>query len=379
MNFLDKVNNSAKFLTQPINKIAMQLNRGFKDYPYSFRIMLQKYGNEVINSIKIVRIPLQLANQILLNIATLGAYQKRLNESPYDALFHLKIIVNDKYSIEKTTTSKFTVNNSIAKRGQTMDVTNIPPNLTIKELIENCYKVMGKRMFAYHAFYNNCQLFASRLLTSSGMDGYDNFIMQDVASVFKGLTTSRKIMTSTLDVANRSNMLVEGQGLSEDRRGDSFKKLTTTSSSDIFQILQKLNRKIVDNEVFMKDEITNPLQEGFYFMNIESSGEDGSHWTCFLKNKRQVFYFDPFGVFPAQNQFDLFKENKLIIYYDEKQHQDIDSTSCGYWCLSWMYYMKMEKGTNLQKFKNFNRMFSEKDQPSNEKKLLEYFNKIYNK
>jgi hypothetical protein len=91
----------------------------------------------------------------------------------------------------------------------------------------------------------------------------------------------------------------------------------------------------------------------------------------------QQFYFDPFGVFPPQNQFDLFKENRLIIYYNEKQHQDIDGTSCGYWCLSWMYYMKNEKGTNLQKFKNFNKMFSEKDQVSNEKKLLEYFNTIY--
>ena len=63
--------------------------------------------------------------------------------------------------------------------------------------------------------------------------------------------------------------LTEGTGLAEDKRSDGqFRQLTTTSSSDIFQILQKLNLKIVDNKVLMKDEITNPLQEGFYFMNI---------------------------------------------------------------------------------------------------------------
>jgi hypothetical protein len=276
MNFLDKVNNSAKFFTQPINKIATQLNRGFKNYPYSFRVMLEKHGNEVINSIKIVRKPLQMANQILLNIATLGAYQKRLKDSPYDSLFHLKLIINDKYSIEKTTTSRFSVNNSLGKGAETMDVTNIPANLTIKQFVDNCFKSMGSKMFSYNPLYNNCQVFASNLLSSSSIHGYDQFIMQDVASIFAGLNGSRKLMNSVLDVANRTNMLVEGTGIAEDKRGDEFKKLTTTSSSDIFQILQKLGLKTVENKVYMKDEITNPLQEGFYFMNIESSGQDGS-------------------------------------------------------------------------------------------------------
>jgi hypothetical protein len=378
MNLLDRVKNAGKFISQPIDKIATQLNRGFKNYPYSFRVMLEKHGNEVIQSIKIVRKPLQMANQILLNIVSLGQYSQRVRNSPYDSLFHLKLIVNDRFSLEKTTTASFTINNQTGKNAQTSDVSDIPQGLTIKQMCDNCFAVMQKDMFSYNAFRNNCQHFASKMLSSSGMTGYDSFILQDVVSIFKGLSTSRKIMTSTLDVANRGTMIF-GTGLIEDWRGGEFKQLTTSSSSDIHMMLKKLGLRIAEDRIFMRNEVKEPLSEGNYIINMEATGQRGSHWCCFIKNKHQAIYYDPFGVFVPEDVFQVFKAAKLLVYYNEKQIQDISSTSCAYHCLAWLFFMsKKENGkTLLQRFKKWNKQFSYDDQKANEKILLEYFNKIY--
>ncbi len=36
----------------------------------------------------------------------------------------------------------------------------------------------------------------------------------------------------------------------------------------------------------MKDELENNLKEGNYIINLENSNQSGSHWTCFIKDKK---------------------------------------------------------------------------------------------
>ncbi len=80
----------------------------------------------------------------------------------------------------KKTTIKFTLNNHVPNNSETREVKNIPHNLTIAKLCENCLNVMGKSMFSYNSKNNNCQVFIRNLLEASNMQGNEIFIMQDI-------------------------------------------------------------------------------------------------------------------------------------------------------------------------------------------------------
>ena len=51
---------------------------------------------------------------------------------------------------------------------------------------------------------------------------------------------------------------------------------------------------------------------GNYIMNLQDSHEGGSHWVAFIKNKSNIFYHDSYAVIMPQNQYDLFKSEKII-------------------------------------------------------------------
>lgn len=378
--------NLMSFYNRPAVQIARDLRKGYNDFPFSFRNMMSKYGNETIRTIVIVRNPLNNLTKSLLNMVTFGEMERRMKTQPYEDFFHLKIIVNNKYSIEKEQVIKFTLNREVKQDAETLVVQNIPSGVTINQMLERTKQAMGSLMFSYNFKTNNCQVFVSSLLKSIGINNpqYHQFINQNVASVFKDMSISRKIINTSTDIGNRANFLIEGRGIEEDentvpQRIKKYKKLTTLSSSEIYNLLKLLDLTIVKNRIFMKDEISDPLQEGFYFMNLQNNYQNGSHWTVFLKDKQCVYYADSFGVFPPENQFQLFKSNNLKIYYNEQQNQNIDATSCGFWALAFMYFMKNEKGSLLSKFKNFNKMFTKDNSIKNEKTLLEYINKILQK
>ena len=384
-NLVNNATNVVSFYNRPINEISNDLKKGYNDYPFTFRQMMSRHGNETIQSIVIVRTPLNDITRTLLNVASFGQLERKMKSQPYEDFFHLKLIINNKYSIEKEQIIKFTLNNQIKKNSERLDVQNIP-SITINQMLERTKRQMGSLMFSYNFKTNNCQVFVSSLLKSIGINNpqYHQFINQNVASVFQGMSTARKIINSVTTIGNRANILTEGKGIYDEDNDvpipiKKYKKLTTLYSSEIYNLLKILDLTIVDNNIFMKDEIHSPLQEGFYFMNLQNKFQNGSHWSVFLKDKNCIYYADSFGVFPPENEYQLFKEEKLKIYYNEQQNQHIDATSCGFWAIAFMYYIKNNKGSILNKFKKFNKMFSKDDQLKNEKTLLEYINNIIQK
>ena len=84
--------------------------------------MLKAHGNKIITSIIIVRSPISNILYQTLNHITLGQLDERLNDYNYNQLFHLKVIINNKYSIEKESTIKFTLNNHIESHSETREV-----------------------------------------------------------------------------------------------------------------------------------------------------------------------------------------------------------------------------------------------------------------
>jgi hypothetical protein len=165
-------------------------------------------------------------------------------------------------------------------------------------------------------------------------------------------------------------------------RKKEISQLTTLSNSDINLICNTL--KIPLKGVFMKDEFKLPLQDGYYIMNLQDSHENGSHWVAFVKIKSNVYYHDSYAVIMPQNQYDLFKSEQINIYYNTLQKQSLDTTSCGWWSIYFLYYMHYSKGTLTKRFSNFNKMFEHKTNEhvdlkmnKNEALLLKIFKEIY--
>jgi hypothetical protein len=146
---MNKVTNLIKFYNRPTIERVKDLTNSYTDYPFSFREMLKANGNKIITSIVIVRSPISNILYQTLNNLTIGQLDERLNDYNYNHLFHLKVIINNKYSIEKESTIKFTLNNHIISNSETREVKNINHNLTIAKLCENCMDRMGKSMFSY--------------------------------------------------------------------------------------------------------------------------------------------------------------------------------------------------------------------------------------
>ena len=103
----------------------------------------------------------------------------------------------------------------------------------------------------------------------------------------------------------------------------------TLSNFNIDEILNKYNIKY--NGIFSKDKIPSKILNGFYIINLQNSNMGGgTHWTSLYKiNDGYSLYWDAFG-FPAPQDI----VDKLHCYdYNHKDIQDIDSCSCGYYCI----------------------------------------------
>ena len=98
-----------------------------------------------------------------------------------------------------------------------------------------------------------------------------------------------------------------------------------------------------------------------------------------IKDRNDIYYYDSFGVVPPQNLYDVFKIDSHNIYYLDqlnRRDQNIDATSCGWWCIAYLYYMTNSKGSMLDRMKKFEKKFN-KDTKQNEIDLKKYISKIY--
>ena len=174
---------------------------------------ISKIGNDIIKSIVIQRAPVMNSITSLLNIMTLGDFKNKLNQTPYDKVYHLSIVVNGNILIEKLDLINIEIINKIGGSiiGKPEDVkpefktilTGYSPGLTINKLLDKCRKRMGDyKYYSYSGSTNNCQDFIINLLQGSGLgnkEDYD-FIKQDVESIFKGKESLKYFMDTITDI-----------------------------------------------------------------------------------------------------------------------------------------------------------------------------------
>jgi len=190
---------------------------GRDDYPPKVREFLNNYGNDAIVSATLRRVPIQ--NNIIkaLNFISLGTFQKNLERSDYDKLFHLQfIITTDKghhIQIEKEEVIKFVINPQ-PRENEEYSPVSIHKRITIQELMDNTKAYMGESTFSYSSKNNNCQDFVMGILNGNDIGSPENkeFAKQDTEELFNDDNFLRKFTNTITDIGAKIDVIKEGNG-----------------------------------------------------------------------------------------------------------------------------------------------------------------------
>jgi hypothetical protein len=168
-------------------KTLTALVYGLSDYNKAVRDVLSQYGDQQIKSIKICRSPVSSAVQTAMNVASLGAFKKRLERSPHDELYHLFALITLEDGTVLTLDKQAQITLKVGNKTYKDAVNVAPPFTTLNEMLEKTKAHMGNNaFFGYNANGNNCQNFLFKFLMTSGKATPEikAFILQDVKSLF---------------------------------------------------------------------------------------------------------------------------------------------------------------------------------------------------
>jgi len=200
--------------------------KGFRTDRFTQKVkqIMQTHGDKKIIGAALARTPILPLWRSLFNILTFGEFQRRLEETPYDQLFHLRIDVQlDDYTIigiEKLDIINMDVNPPIYDTTETKVITKLPRGLTINSLIENTSKFMGPKFYTYSAMKNNCQDFVRAILVSNNIGDEEDiaFVKQDLKSIFKDMNFLRKFANTATDLSAYIKMLLDNVPFTRNER-----------------------------------------------------------------------------------------------------------------------------------------------------------------
>lgn len=89
----------------------------------------------------------------------------------------------------------------------------------------------------------------------------------------------------------------------------------------------------------MRDDlpIEKPWLNECMIINHDSKENDGTHWTCYIKENKNVFYFDSFGKLPPPLELINYLGSDCRFYYNYKKYQKFNTFICGHLCLKFLY------------------------------------------
>lgn len=204
-----------KDLVHDVGGTIKDIIHGREDYPYDQQKLLSKYGHNLVTHIRIGRTPLPSTITKILNIVTLGGFNKMLSKSPYDELFHLfSIITLDNgvhILVEKNQAINMHVVNGYNPKGSEYIDINVP-DISFADILNNTRKKMGRDFFNYHPTNNNCQDFIIDMLQASGLltSSEREFIKQNVVDIFTKYPRTRKLMATLTKVGTGLDVIQKG-------------------------------------------------------------------------------------------------------------------------------------------------------------------------
>ena len=171
-------------------------------------------------------------------------------------------------------------------------------------------------------------------------------------------------------VAGKKQSIQKNPSLKHSIIKPQFNKKIPMSNYDLLKWCEYLNIPIKD--VLSRDEnVPHNHMQALFIYNLEPSYMNGSHWVATFVKNGIVNYFDSFGMPPFQELVDHAKKKKLILLHQNNQIQNINTTTCGYFCL---YFLnEMNKGKS---YYDLLKVFDVHDTLKNKKKIENYFKLI---
>jgi hypothetical protein len=170
-----------------VNKVKDFFSPKLDDYTNHTKAVLEKYGNQQIRGMRLVRQPVMSAIDSILNTVSIGKWASLKKKYGFDKFFHLGLEVDlsdgKKLTVEKLDVVEVSDNNYEGKGVEMQAVPLKSRQFTLNQLLETARRNVGdKRFFEYDAFKNNCQWFVSYLLEGQNLYGpkEKEFVFQDI-------------------------------------------------------------------------------------------------------------------------------------------------------------------------------------------------------
>jgi len=174
---------------------------------------MRDHGDEPITSITLGREPIQAAISAVMELISAGEFSKSKEKRGYDAFFHLYLIINGAYVLEKNQT----VNYRPYKPNNNEELYQVSlsglKGKTINEFINNGQELMGPDKYwqNYNALLNNCQKWVESNLVANNIDsaGSKEFYYQDTQDLIDAIEPSvQDFLEETTDVASALDKFV---------------------------------------------------------------------------------------------------------------------------------------------------------------------------
>lgn len=119
----------------------------------------------------------------------------------------------------------------------------------------------------------------------------------------------------------------------------------------------------------MREDVPNLKNNESIIINLDDSGNEGTHWTACYKRGGKIYYYEPYGMpFPEELKH---KNKNNIFIYNTGHHQLTTSKTCGWFCI--YFINEMEHGKDFYDVIMF---FDVNNQNANEKLIEKYFKKV---
>ena len=246
-----------KFIEKVINPDAFM--------PPSVKAIMNNHGQEIITSITLRRNPVSHLITGAMNAVSLGSFQKKLDEQPYDELFHLAMLVQTdktKFLLEKV--ERVNVTSSVGNP-QGLETLPCPLNgkeITIFDLINNTKEKMGKTSFLdYDPVSNNCQVFLMNVLDANGLLNAENkdWVKQDTEILFKNNKVLAKVSKKLTDIGASANVLLKGGNLENYEKNKISTNIIMTDFNYLLPHKAELHKNLLARDTY---DMPEPLQSG---------------------------------------------------------------------------------------------------------------------
>ena len=104
-----------------------------------------------------------------------------------------------------------------------------------------------------------------------------------------------------------------------------------------------------------------------YVINLDEHKDTGTHWVALFCKKKEIVYFDSFGVEHIPKEIKKFIGNRNI-EANIFRVQANDSVMCGYFCFGFIDFMLADKSLT-----GYTNLFSPNDFNKNHSIILSYF------